>query len=86
MSNIKIDSDPVSHFAQVHREHAAWRQLCLQLTELDVNINSEGPLACAIRLWGEELHALRLGDPSHDEKALREKREEYEPHWIQVRP
>lgn len=67
---------------QMDREWLAWRQLCKQLAKLDVDINVAAPLACAIRLWGEELHELRKRDPQWDEKALAEKRAEYAPHVI----
>jgi hypothetical protein len=67
---------------QMDREWLAWRQVCKQLAKLDVDINQAEPLACAIRLWGEELHALRLVDPKWDEKALAEKRAEYAPHVV----
>lgn len=68
--------------AGMQREWLAWRQLCKHLKKLGVDINQATPLACAIRLWGEELHALRLANPEHDEKALAEKRAEYEEHVI----
>ncbi len=57
-----------------HREHGAWRQICLQLEVLGVNINDQNALANAMRLWGEELHVLRLVAPEHDEKALADAR------------
>jgi hypothetical protein len=47
-----------------------------------VDINAQEPLACAIRLWGEELVRLREENPEYTEEALREKREEYEPHVL----
>jgi hypothetical protein len=72
---------------QAHREHTAWRQMCKHLEKLGHEVNSAEllPLVCAIRLWGEELHALRLECPEHDEKSLRDKRDEYKPHYINSR-
>lgn len=67
---------------QIHREWLAWRQVCKQLAAVGVDINAHEPLACAIRLWGEELVGLREENPEYTENALREKREEYEPHVI----
>lgn len=72
---------------QAHKEWIAWRQVCKQLSALgiEINHNASVPLACAIRAWGEELVALREGDPQYTEAALAEKREAYEPHWIEPR-
>lgn len=67
---------------QTEREWLAWRQVCKQLAKCGVEINSQTPLACAIRMWGEELVKLREENPEHTAKALTEKRAEYEPHWI----
>jgi hypothetical protein len=71
---------------QMDREWLAWRQVCKQLAKLGVDINQADALACAIRLWGEELHELRKQDPQWDEKALTEKRFEYAPHVIVGEP
>lgn len=75
----------MNRFDQIHNEWRAWRQVCKHLAAIGVDINSQAPLACAIRLWGEELVKLREENPEHTEKALAEKRAEYEPHWIAPR-
>ncbi len=72
-------------FDQVHKEWRAWRQICKQLAAIGVDINSQEPLASAIRLWGEELVALREQNPEYTARALRETREGYEKHWIEPR-
>jgi hypothetical protein len=56
-------------------EYAAWRQMCDELVGCGVDLNHEERLASAIKLWGEELHQLRLGNPGYDEKALSDARE-----------
>jgi hypothetical protein len=71
-----------ANLSQMNREHAAWRQVCWHLEKLSIDINSQDPLACAIRLWGEELVALRESNPKHTAKALAECRTEYLPHVI----
>lgn len=65
-----------------HREWLAWRQVCKQLARVGIEINAQEPLACAIRLWGEELVKLREENPEHTTNALKEKRKEYEPYVI----
>jgi hypothetical protein len=71
---------------QMHHEHSAWRQVCLHLAKLGIDINTQEPLACAVRLWGEELVALRASDPRHTERALFERRADYVPHVIRLMP
>lgn len=61
----------------MNREWLAWRQLCKQLAKLGVDINAQTPLASAIRLWGEELVALREANPDYTERALDSAREDY---------
>ena len=75
----------MNRFDQSHVEWRAWRQVCKQLAKSNVDVNSNDPLACAIRMWGEELVALRREEPEHHASALREHREAYEPHWIEPR-
>lgn len=70
---------------QAHKEWRAWRQVCKQLAARGVDINAQDSLACAIRMWGEELVALREEDSQYTEKALAERRAEYEPHWLEPR-
>jgi len=67
---------------QMNREHAAWRQVCKHLVKLGVDINGQEPLACSIRLWGEELVSLREQNPKHTAAALREHRLAYASHVI----
>lgn len=67
---------------QLQREWLAWRQVCKQLAQVGVNINDHEALACAIRLWGEEVVALREENPEHTEKARTEHREAYEKHVL----
>lgn len=67
---------------QMEREWLAWRQLCKHLAKLGVDINANEPLACAIRLWGEELVALRDGQPEYKETALKTHRDAYADHVI----
>lgn len=64
------------------REWLAWRQVCKQLKDIGVDINDQIPLACAMRLWGEELVQLRLLEPVHINRALTVARQGYEPHVI----
>jgi hypothetical protein len=64
------------------REWEAWRQICKHLAQLGISVNEHTPLASAIRLWGEELVALRASAPEHTAQALAERREEYVPHVI----
>jgi spore cortex formation protein SpoVR/YcgB (stage V sporulation) len=73
------------NFAVQDQEHKAWRQVCLQYTALtgnSVNTTPTEGLIHAIRLWGEELHQLRLTCPEHDHKALQDAREGYKPYQI----
>lgn len=70
---------------QMNVEWRAWRQVCKQLEKQGIDINKQTPLACAIRMWGEELVALREQNPEHTENALKERRAEYETHWIEPR-
>lgn len=70
-------SDVLGQLDHQAREHAAWLDLCQELLDLGIDVNEQEPLANAVRKWGEELHQLRLGDPSHDAGALAEKREAY---------
>jgi len=74
--------DAHANASQMNREHAAWRQVCRQLKLLGVDINEQKPLACAIRLWGEELVALREENPEHTTMALFERRADYVEHII----
>jgi hypothetical protein len=68
--------------SQFNYEWRAWRQVCKQLAKLGVDINSQEPLASAIRLWGEELVALREQDPEYTANALSERRRVYVNHMI----
>ncbi len=63
---------------RMEREHAAWLDLMRELRSrgIEPNDESRNPLIAAMRKWGEELHQLRLGDPSH-ENALVEVRSAY---------
>jgi hypothetical protein len=81
---MKLDKlyDSHANASQMNREHAAWRQVCKQLAALGVDLNKQEPLACAVRLWGEELVALREENPEHTTKALDERRLEYASHVI----
>lgn len=63
-------------------EWLMWRQLCKQLAKLGVDVNKEDGLICAVRLWGEELVALREARPEHTQKALTEARNAYKPHVL----
>lgn len=67
-------------FEMMEREHAAWLDVGREFHDRGIDINEGGwnTLIYAIRKWGEELHQLRLADPSHDDNALREAREAYE--------
>lgn len=74
--------DPVFREAQA-LEHQAWLAVVGELRLAGVGeINAGGRherLHDAITAWGEELAQLRLRDPdpSHAERALRERREKY---------
>jgi hypothetical protein len=69
---------------QMHREHTAWRQVCKHLAKLGVDINTQEPLACALRLWGEELTTLREGqDVEVVGRALAEHRLAYANHIVE---
>ena len=80
----KLDKlyDSHANASQMNREHAAWRQVCKQLAARGIDLNGWEPIACAIRLWGEELVALREENPEHTAKALAEKRLAYAKHVI----
>lgn len=64
---------------EAREEHAAWRQMCLQLERL--GIDPDGPDGTAVllaaKLWGERLHGLRLTAPEHDASALRVAKDRY---------
>jgi hypothetical protein len=68
----------LDHRNQMAHEHAAWLDVCQELLDVGIDINTHGRLASALSKWGEELHHLRLTDPQYDMKALTEKREAYE--------
>jgi hypothetical protein len=66
----------------MNREWEAWRAFCVEfekLTRRDINGDDCTPMVKAVRLWGEELHALRLTAPEHDERALAEARKAVSP-------
>jgi hypothetical protein len=73
--------DKLPPFEQIEREFQAWRLLCRRLEALgiDVDVNSAALLA-ALRLWGEELVALRELSPEYTAKALAEARAEAKDH------
>ncbi len=71
-----------SEKSRIEAEWKAWRQVCRQIRALkpagdDVLYD---PLICAVRVWAEELHALRLNAP-HTLK-LKVARAAYERHRI----
>jgi hypothetical protein len=72
----------VPNLGQMQREWLCWRQVCKQLEARGIEVNDTDSLASAIRLWGEELVALRNMAPQYHERALKTFREEYEPHVI----
>lgn len=63
-------------------EWLAWRQICKELKDIGVDINRQNRLACALRLWGEELVQLRLSNPDNINYALVMARRGYKPHVI----
>lgn len=75
-----------AEFEAQEREWAAWRQICLQLEQCGVIANDNAALCAAMRLWGEELHALRdlvgAGGQKRVQEVLGEARAEYRQHWI----
>ena len=75
--------DPLAQQELMGREHAAWLDVGQEFADRQIDINEGGwsSLIYAIRKWGEELHHMRLGDPTHDESALRDAREAYEGQW-----
>jgi hypothetical protein len=69
---------------QGYREWIAWRQICKQLEVLGIVVNAETtrPLAAAIKMWGEELVALRDIEPKHKPLALEDCRDSYAEYWL----
>ena len=67
---------------QTTREWEAWLQICKHLDLAGVEINDNNGLAAAIRLWGEELVALRDEQPDTKSPALEESRTAYCRHFI----
>lgn len=63
---------------QMHREWLVWRAVCREL-EPEIDLNKRPHLAAALRLWGEELVALRWHYQDADTvgKALDEARTGY---------
>ncbi|MCP4204233.1 MAG: hypothetical protein GY769_20140 [bacterium] len=84
------ESEPetlLSKFEAQHDEHEAWLQLCKHLeTTHDIEVNAETttPLIMAIRLWGEELHRLRLTCPEYDDDGLTDARRNYAPYKKEI--
>lgn len=66
--------DQLGQLALMGTEHAAWLAVGNELHALGVELNEQDRLNAAICRWGEELVALRFGDPSHVENALRDRR------------
>jgi hypothetical protein len=69
---------------QGEREWRAWHQVCGQLRKLglDVNADEADAFVRAVKLWGEELHALRALQPDQEADALAEARGAYELHAL----
>ncbi|TFH66654.1 MAG: hypothetical protein E4G90_02425 [Gemmatimonadales bacterium] len=71
---------------QMHREHQAWRAFVREFQKLNPKIDFDSvdmlPFVDSVKLWGEELHALRSMDPATARKALEEAREAYDPQII----
>lgn len=67
------------NFPQMRREWLVWRAVCRELEDLGVDINKTDTLHAAMRLWGEELVALRWYQDEFDTvgKALDEARAGY---------
>ncbi len=72
--------DSVTNSAMM-AEWESWRQMCGHLKKHGIEVNAPGsnPLVRAIRLWGEELHGLRVAAVQDDTALLRDAREAYEP-------
>ena len=61
---------------QMEDEWQAWRTLCGCLEDKGIDLDDEDRLTGAIKLWGEELHRLRKGQPEAiAKKAYAEARE-----------
>lgn len=74
----------MSGFLELHeemeREHAAWLDLCKELRARGINVNAptSNGLVNAVKKWGEELVALRVGqEPELRGRALAESRNDY---------
>ena len=68
-------------------EWVAWRQLCMHLQRhgIDPNASANVPLVAAVKVWGEEVAALRrLQDRDKCERWRIEAHDVYEPYVIRA--
>jgi len=71
---------------QMKREHQAWRAFVREFQKLNPKIDFDSeemlPFVDSVKLWGEELHALRSMNPAEGRAALEAAREAYDPEII----